>query len=106
MERAAWIALLRVTVAESVPAWLEHSGMEDPASVTLVPGIISVESFPLYALDAQSTWYPSLNQMNVLHVLRGIPGKTIPALNALVIKWEMELLAQHVQQGQCHSTPM
>ena len=106
MERAVWIALLRATILESVPVWLEHSGMEDPASATLVPGIISVEIFPLYAPNAQSIQYPSPNLLRVLHALRALPGKTIPALNALVIKWETELLAEHVQQDQCHSTPM
>ena len=86
MERTAWIALLRATVLESVPAWLDHSGMEDPASVTLVPGIISVEIFPLNAPNAQSTRYPLLNLLRVLHVLKATRGKTIPAMNALALK--------------------
>ena len=86
MERTAWIALLRATVLESVPAWLEHSGMEDPANATLVPGITSVETFPLYALNAQSTRCQSLNLQCVLHVLKVTRGKIIPALNALALK--------------------
>ena len=86
MEGAVWIALLRATALESVPAWQENSGMGDPASVNLVPGIISVEIFPLCAPNAQSTRYPTLNLLRVLHVLKVTRGKIIPALNALDLK--------------------
>ena len=80
--------------------------MENPTSVNLVPGITSVKSFPLYAQIAQSTRCQFHNLLCVLYVRKVTRGEIIPAPNVLVIKWETEFLAQHVQQDQCHSTPI